>query len=261
MTIPDEYRNHRVFSELGSYIDFYKNLSWSIFSFCSTGANATCSIDSYVYSTIQGKLQSIRIILSSGRINDAYVLLRQYYDSVIFNVYSNLYLMGNSGPDHSGVEKVIGWLKGEEQIPEFRIMSNTIRSSDKVAAVNHHLYADDRYEKIKVRCNGRIHYFSFSNVLLNDGASRLEDRLQVLNTFSGDARNVFILHLAYLFFLKEQYMTSFDYLDSPHFETTSEADSRYEAAPFIRQVFDDILAKYRPDIATTIEEYSCMQLD
>jgi hypothetical protein len=102
MVNDEEYKNHHVFSELEGYFDFYKSLSWSVFSFCLTGTDAICNIDSYVYSSIKGTLESILKILNNGRINDAYALLRKYYDSAIINVYSNLYLK-----DHFSIENFV----------------------------------------------------------------------------------------------------------------------------------------------------------
>jgi hypothetical protein len=260
MVNDEEYKDHHVFSELECYIDFYKSLSWSVFSFCSTGTNAICNIDSYVYSSIQGTLESIREILNKGRINDAYALLRKYYDSTIINVYSNLYLKDHFSIENFVVDKINNWLKGKDQLPEYRVMSDYIRKSDKVAAINNLLYMDDRYKKIRDRCNDHTHYNFFYNVLLNDNEIHLGNRLQVLDAFSADARDVFILHLAYLFFLNDHYMTSSDYLDSLECGMTPVQDSQYWVAPFIQEVFDDIVAKQRPDIAATIKQYTCMLL-
>lgn len=260
MVTDKEYKNHNVFSELERYTDFYKSLSWSVSSFHSMGTNAIYNIDSYVYSSIQGTLASIREILNNGRINDAYALLRKYYDSAIINIYSNLYLKDHFSIENFVVDKIDNWLKGKERLPEYRIMSNYIRSSEKVTVINNFLYADGRYKIIRNRCNDHTHYNFFLNVLLNDNAIRLDNRLQVLNAFSSDVRDVFILHLAYLFFLNEHYMTSSDYLDSLECDMTPEPDSQYWVAPFIQKAFDEIIKKQRPDIASTIKQYTCMQL-
>ncbi len=92
MTIDNTYKEHHVFTQLSEYADFYKSLAFSIFGFITQGTKAIWNIDSYVYSSIQGTLESIKDILIKGRINDSYALLRKYYDSTIINVYSNLYL-------------------------------------------------------------------------------------------------------------------------------------------------------------------------
>jgi hypothetical protein len=74
MVTDPEYQNHTVFSELDRHIAFYRNLAESVFPWVTMGTKAICSIDSYVFSSIEGTLASIRTILADGRINDAYAL-------------------------------------------------------------------------------------------------------------------------------------------------------------------------------------------
>jgi hypothetical protein len=260
MVTDKEYKEHRVFSELGRYINFYKNLAMSVFSFSTQGTRAICNIDSYVYSSIRGTLESIRQILKDGRINDAYALLRKYYDSAIMNIYSNLYFQDHFSIDNFIVEKINNWLQGKEPLPEYRVMSNYIRSSDKLTPITDLLYADDRYREARNRCNDHTHYNFFANMLLNDNEIYLENRIEALDSFSEDVRDVFILHLAYVFFLNGHYMMSSDYLDSLECGLTPEPDSQYWVAPFIQEVFDGILTKERPDIAATIRQHSCMTI-
>lgn len=254
----EAYKTHHVFSELECYIDLYRYLSWSIFSFSSIATNAMSGINYHMYSSIQGKLESIRVILSDDRIDEAYALFKEYYDSVIMNIYSNLYLKDNLRTENVIVAKMINWLNGNEPLPESRIMANYIRSSNKVTAINNLLYADDRYGKIRDRC--RDHNKYSPNALLKDNEICVGNRFQRLNAFSADARDVFILHLAYLFFLNDHDMKSSDYPDSLMCEMQPEPDADYWITPFIQEVFDDIIARHRPDIATTIEKYTCMQL-
>ena len=60
MRVTDEqYQKHHIFEELPEYIEFYNSLAMSVFSFCTMGTTALCNIDSYVYSSIQGTLESI----------------------------------------------------------------------------------------------------------------------------------------------------------------------------------------------------------
>ena len=92
----------------------------------SQGTKAITNIDTYVYSSIQGTLESIHDLLLKGRINDSYALLRKYYDSSIINVYSNLYLSDHVSIDNFIVSQIDNWRKGTETLPEFRIMSKYI---------------------------------------------------------------------------------------------------------------------------------------
>jgi hypothetical protein len=125
------------------------------------GTKAICSIDTYVYSSIQGTVESITAILLAGRINDAYALLRKYYDSAVINVYSNLYLRDNFSIDNFVVEKIHNWLQGKEKLPEYRVMSQYIKVSDTLRPINELLGVDDRYKRLRTRCNDHTHYNFF----------------------------------------------------------------------------------------------------
>ncbi|MGH8498510.1 MAG: hypothetical protein ACRERV_06870 [Methylococcales bacterium] len=149
----EAYQQHRVFAELERYSDFYRHLAMSVFSFVSMGAKALVNIDRYAYSSMQGTLYSIRAILLVGRINDAYALLRKFHDSVVINIYANLYLSDHFSIDNFVVEKIQHWLTGKERLPEYRIMSQYIRDSEKLKPITDVLMADERYKRIRDRCN------------------------------------------------------------------------------------------------------------
>lgn len=86
-TIDNTYKEHHVFTQLSEYADFYKSLAVSIFMFTTQGTKAICNIDSYVYSSIQGTLESIKDILIKGRINDSYALLRKYREHLCIALF------------------------------------------------------------------------------------------------------------------------------------------------------------------------------
>lgn len=260
MPTDTEYQSHPVFSDLDRYVAFYNSLSHSVFQFPTMGTKAICNIDSYVFSSMQGTLTSISTILRDGKINDAYALLRKYYDSAIITIYSNLYLEEHFSIENFVVLQIDNWLKGKEQLPEYRVMSNYIRNSSKVAEITECLFADNRYKQLRERCNDHTHYNFYHNVLLNDPEIHLPSRGKALNGFSEDLRDVVILHLAYLFFTNQHYMASSDYLDSLECGLTPEPDSQYWVAPFVQELFDEVVKKHRPDVAEKIMKHTCIQL-
>jgi hypothetical protein len=255
-----QYQSHAVFSEMDRYIAFYQSLAHSVFQFVSVGTKAICNIDSYVFSSIQGTLTSIRTILRDGRINDAYALLRKYYDSAIITIYSNLYLEEHFSLENFVVQQIDNWLKGKDRLPEYRVMSEYIRKSPRVAPITQVLFADDRYKQLRDRCNDHTHYNFYHNVLLNDAEIHLPNRRKALDDFAGDVRDVVILHVSYLFFAKEHYMASSDYLDSLECGLTPEPDSQYWVAPFVQDMFDEVVVQDRPDIAAKIRNHTSMHL-
>lgn len=256
-----KYQTHPVFGELESYVGFYERLAHSVFQWVSSGTSAFGNIDSYVYSSIQGTLASIHTILRDGMINDAYSLLRKYHDSVVINIYSILYLEEHFSIDNFVVEQIDRWLKGTARLPEYRVMSQYIRSSSRVASVTEVLYSDDRYKLLRDRCNDHTHYNFYRNVLLNDNEIRLPYRGRVLDEIAVDLRDLVVLHLAYLFSARQHYMMASDYVDCLECGYTPESDSQYWVAPFVQEAFDEILAKHRPDVASIIRNETSMHLD
>jgi hypothetical protein len=261
MMMDNAYIEYPVFGQLSKYAEFYGNLSFSTMAFVTMGTKSIINIDTYVYSSMQGTLESIRDILINGRINDAYALLRKYYDVATINIYTNLYLDEHFNIENFVVEKIDNWLKGKEQLPDIRGMNNYIQKSEKVTNIYKLLHKDKRYSELRNRCNGHTHYNFYYNVLLNDNMVYLKNRLAILNRFSKDLENIFILHLSYLFYINEHYMASSDYLDSLDCGVTPEEDSQYFVAPFIQEIFDGVIKKNRMDLAIEIKSKTSMMLE
>jgi hypothetical protein len=256
----EAYQQHRVFAELDRYADFYRRLSRSVFSFVTMGTKALVNIDTYAYSSMQGTLASIRSILVAGRINDAYALLRKFHDSAVINIYANLYLSDHFSIQNFVVEKIEHWLTGKEQLPEYRIMSQYIRASTKLKSITEALLTDERYERIRDRCNDHTHYNFYRHVMLNDNEIHIANREQWLNIFANDARDLFVFHLAYVFFLNDHYMMSSDHLDALECGMQPEENSQYWVAPFVQAIFDEVVAPTRADITEIIKSSSAMRL-
>lgn len=261
MMVKDKaYKEHVIFSDLDSYIGFYSSFALSIMGFATKGTTAMVNMDTYVYSSIQGTVESIRLVLEKGRINDSYCLLRKYYDSVIINIYSNLYIEDNCSVEQFTVDQINNWLHGKEKLPEYRVMSQYIRNSKNLRGINACLYYDDRYKRTRGRCNDHTHYNYFLHVMMNDNEVYLKNRLTVLDNLAEDLRDMFILHMSYIFSLHPHYMMSSDYIDHLDCGMQPPENSQYWVAPFIQKVFDEVIKKNRPDIASYITENTSMHL-
>ena len=55
-------------------------------------------------------------------------------------------------------------------------------------------------------------------------------------------------------------MGSSDYVDALDCGVEPEPDSQYWVAPFVQSIFDEVISKYRPDIAQTIKQNTSMML-
>lgn len=255
-----EYINHKVFNELTEYSDFYSRLSFLITGFVSQGTKSIMNLDTSFFSSIEGTLDSINEILSKGRINDSYALLRKYYDSTIINIYFNLYLEDNFDFKNMIVEEIDKWRNGTGSIPHYQTILSYIENSSKLDPITKLLKKDDRYKKIRDRCNNHLHYNFFQNAVYNNNQVHISDRIEILDTFSKDLKNLFIQHFAYIFYLRDHYMMSSDYIDSLELGITPEGGSQYYVAPFIQGAFDEIIKKERPYIAEEIKSNTVMNI-
>lgn len=256
-----DYTGHQIFEQLDYYSNFYNCLSFSIMCWRTQGTMELINIDTYAYSSIKGTIESIKDILKKGRINDGFALLRKYYDSTIINVYTNLYLQDHFNIDNFIVAQIDNWSNGTEKIPEYRIMSKYIKESKRLMPINNLLQSDDRYKKIRDRCNNHTHYNFYHNMLLNDNEIHNPNRVKHLNVFAKDIEAIFIQHLSYIFYINDHYMSSSDYMDYMEVGMTPIEDSEYWVAAYIQDVFDQIVKIKRPDIAEEIKKSTQMKLN
>lgn len=258
----NSYNDHRIFKQLERYAEFYKNLSFSVFPFMSQGTKSIFNLDSYLFSSIQGTLESINAILVNKRINDAYALLRKYHDSIIINIYTDLYLEDHCSIENLIVKKIDDWREGSEKLPYFREMSNYIRNSEKLQKINNLLYGSDKiYKQLRERCNDHTHYNFYKYVLLNNNEIYNPERTRILDVFSRDLADLFVMHFSYLFYLNEHYMMASDYVDSLDLGLEPEENSQYFVAPFVQEIFDSEIKKRRMDLAEIIKKKTSMMLE
>ena len=106
-----------------------------------------------------------------------------------------------------------------------------------------------------------MHYNYYKNIIINDNTVVINNRIKYLDLFFMDLIYIFILHLSLLFFLEDIYMSSSDYIDYLDCGLTPEEGSQYWVAPFIQEIFDKWIKKYRPDIAKIIKNNTNMNLE
>ncbi|GGE82618.1 MULTISPECIES: hypothetical protein [Shewanella] len=257
----DNYVNHQIFEELNYYAQFYENLSDAVMGFITIGTTSIINMDTYVFMSMKGTIESIRLVLKEGKMNDAYALLRKYYDSVMVNAYTNLYINDNVGRSGYYITEINDWLHGRKPLPRMPKMSKYLDSSASLSDLNSLLKIDKRYDGIRERCNDNMHYNFFALLMLNDGEVYMDERLHHLDQLRVDVRDVFILNMSYILTINESYMMSSDYVDHLEVGMTPPEGSQYWVAPFIQDMASDVLLQERPDIFKLLKSQTCMELD
>ncbi len=255
-----EYHEHRIFEDIQVYVDFYDSLSFSVMHWMSSGTRSIVNINTYAYSSIKGTLESIFDILKKGRINDAYALLRKYFDSTIINTYCNLYIEDHHSLENFIVEKIDNWIRGTEKLPSYREMSKYIKESQTYCKINKLLARDDRYQQIRRKCNDHMHYNFYHNLLINDNEIHRPNRIEYLDAFTFELKALFIQHFIYMFYLNGHYMMSSDHRDYLDLDITPPNDSQYWVSPPIQKVFDNLVKPSRMDLAIELMDTTTMHL-
>lgn len=255
-----KYIDHKIFEELIYYAEFYESLSLSVMSFPTRGTTAIMNMDTYVFMSMKGTIESINIVLKDGKLNDAYALLRKYYDSTMINAYTNLYISQNAGKGGLYITKINDWLHGKKKLPEISKMAKYLNDAPSLSELNNLFNSDERYKSIRKRCNDNMHYNFFSLLMLNDGRIYMTERIQHLEQLRKDIRDVFILNIAYILMINEHYMVSLDYVDHLDFGMLPPENSQYWVATFVQEMVNKILLEERPDILELLKSSTNMEL-
>ena len=258
MNINYNHLQHKVFDDLKYAVDFYKALSFGVMMYPKMETKRVLNIDTYIFSSIQGTLDSIQTLLELRRINDSYALLRKYSDIAAMNIYSNLVL--ESEIEEKSKKDVISWLSGKGKLPEYKEMIRNIIKSKRLEHINKIIKKDDRYQKIRSYCNDHVHYNRIELAFQNDNEIMIIEPETIYDRFRIDFIDIFIFHVSYILSLQNIYMMASDYIDYIECGMTPEPGMEYLVAPYIEEFFVKYLSSNRPDILDVIKDNTEMKI-
>jgi len=256
-----EYQSHKIFMLLDSFIEFYNAAYMLGLNFLTHGVlSDLLNIDEVVCGSLAGTLDSVRVVLKQGRINDAYALLRKYHDGIITVIYINVYIAENYSLDNIMVEKVQNWVKNNQILPSSKKMLNAIRNHKPLEDLERLFDFDGLYCRIRRLLNGNTHYNKLYYLWLNNNMIYLPNRIKELDNLYACTLHLFIFHFAYMYSLNPHYMMSSDYIDALDLGLQPEQDSQYWVASYVKDVFEKYIVTIRPDIAQYMKNHTMMKL-
>lgn len=251
-----------IIAALDRQILFYSHLSESVMPFATMGTSAFINIDTYVYGSMVSTLKSIRLVFQAGHLGDVFTLLRKYHDAIVLNVYTNVFLSKNRMRTNLHVQEVQDWLRGKSKLKHksFDDMLKYIQNSRELTPLFDLLEVNDSYVETRKRCNDHTHYNAFDILLTNDSAVSVKKRQELVECLLADLKNLFLLHTSMIFYYCDHYMMSSDYLDMLEAGMDLEPEAQYWVAPYVQEVFTEVLEAQRPDVAALIKANTKMQL-
>ena len=252
-----QLENHPIIEDLHKFSKFYENWSYLIIKFVPLGTKAMFHFDTYIFGSMQATLDSISLLIQNGKTNDAYALLRKFHDLAMIDVYINLKLEQELVNEASIVSDIQNWLEGKGSMPEFKDIRDYITQSS-LQPIQAALSQFD-YRSIRSRCNDHMHYNYFSNLLMNTETHNPKE-LELIDTFMTDIKYIVLQHISFMFYLLPHFMVSSDYTNYMDMGMTPPEGCEYEVAPFIQQIFDDLIMQEAPQIAELIKKASGMRV-
>lgn len=255
----DAYLKHKVFDDLKYMMQFYNSISMSCFSFVATGSNGITNYASYVYTAIQGTLESISILLTNGRINDAYTLIRKLFDDILLEIYMDVTLKDKFSIDNFFVEEVNEWIQGKHRIPKTEKILKCLEKSERTKDL-YTLFGWDTYlKRNRELLDDSVHSNRFHLMLLNCNTVYIEDRERHLKNCEIILNQLFLLHLSFIFHLNPQYLMASDYIDYLEEGITPPKGSQNWIAPFAQDAFDRYIKK-NTRLAALIKEHCYLDI-
>lgn len=242
--MPEAYLKHKVFDDLKYMMAFYDSISMTCFSFIATGTHGIKNYASYVYSAIEGTLDSISNLLTKGRMNDAYTLIRKLFDDILLEIYMVVTLKDNFSIDNFFVEEVDEWIRGKHRIPKTEKILKSLEKSEHTKDL-YPLFGWDTYlKKNRELLDDSVHSNRFQRMLLNCNTVYIEDRERHLRNCEIILNQLFLLHLSFIFHLNPQYLMASDYMDYIEMGMTPPDGCQNWIAPFAQEAFDKVIKPY-----------------
>lgn len=239
--MPEDYLNHKVFEDLKFMKKFYDSISMSCFCFVAKGTYGIANYASYVYSAIEGTLDSITILLEKGRINDAYTLIRKLFDDILLEIYMDVILKDKISIDNLFVQEVNEWIQGKHRIPKTEKILKYLKESQRTKDL-YPLFGWDTYlKKNRELLDDSVHSNRFKLMLLNCNTIYIEDRERHLKNCEVILNQLFLIHLSFIFHLNSPYVMASDLIDYIEMGMTPPEGSEKRIAPFAQEAFDKII--------------------
>ena len=243
--MPEAYLKHKVFDDLKYMMEFYDSLSCSCYSFVASGTKGIGNYASYVYSAIEGTLDSITTLLTKGRINDAYTLIRKLFDDILLEIYMDVNLKDKFSLENYIVEEVNEWIQGRQRIPRsdkiMKYLERSVRTKDLYP-----LFGWDTYlKKNRELLDDSVHSNRFHLMLLNCNKVYLDDRERHLKNCEIVLNQLFLLHLSFIFHLNPHYLMASDYMDYLEMGESPPEGSEAWIASFAQDAFDKVIKPHK----------------
>lgn len=255
------YKEHSLFKELDEMMEFYDGVSDRAFYFLPSGTKGFANYETYYFMSIKGTLESIKVLLQNGRINDSLVLVRKMFDDILTEIFLMVTLKEKYDITKSlYVEDVQKWLDSSFRIPSLKKILKTIETSSYTKDLYPYFGWRTYLEHNRQFLDDSVHTNRYSRVLYNCNTVYLKDkREKLLSDISVILNQLMMIQVAFIFHLNPVYLMASDYIDYLECGATPPEGSAEWIASFAQEAFDRYIKSYGK-LASFIKETCCLQI-
>lgn len=243
LQLSKEYKEHHLFVELEEMKNLYEGLSDRSYNFIANGTKGLINYASYYFMSIYGTLDSIKTLLTIGRINDTLVLVRKLFDDILTEIYLDVTLKDKFNVFESlYVEEVQQWLESSFRIPTLKKILKVLETSPQTKDLYPYFGWKTNLEHYRRFLDNSVHSNSYSNVLYNCNTVYLEKRREkLLSNISVILQQLMMLHVSFIFHLNPVYFMASDYMDYMEMGETPPEGSEEWIASYAQDAFDEYI--------------------
>lgn len=268
-----EYLDLAVFNSLCAASKFYHDLADNVMRFVPkwVKSHPITNYDSYFFEALADTIVSIKTILELGHITDAKVLLRNFFDETIINLYfiarlkkkddDFLKVIANDISLVQGVKveelydgNISDWLsdnktKALQRALRYEEMVKCLKQEVRITGIVEYLESSE-CKKMREWLNDAVHLNYYRAILLNDGRLGIDGlRKATIDKFKCVFDKIVMFHATCLFCLESMYMMSSDYFDYIDSGMEPPEGCQYDVASSVQSFLDKTVYKKCPDWA------------
>ena len=256
-----EYQNHQVFELIDDMMEVYTGLSDTCMGFIPNGTSGVWNYATYVFMSNRSTLDSIKMLLKTGHITDAFVLIRKLLDTVLADVYLDALREDQFDWIENFIVKDFDeWIKGKHWIPKTEKIMSVLKESKSIKELYPFFGWDTYMKKNRAFLDNHVHASSYFSILLNCQDICLDNRELQLKNASVVLNQIMTLHLAFIFYMNGHYMMATNHVDCLDCGITPPEGSERWIAPYAQKAFD-IYIKPHSKLAAFVKDSCCLDIE
>ena len=267
-----EYYSHIVFDLLDDAYSFYDFLADTVVSFADGHIiTGELSVNSDVFASIGGTIESIKLLAYTGRLNDVFALTRKLEDAILIDLYKTilikqdeLKLMEMDIPFAKLLNDSVirTWTRDTYKLfrqGELKDIKSRIKMEDTTLGT----LLDFDNDPFRSECNNNVHYNSWNNFALNvnEWLSKDNRGVKSLDLIYNILVRLLAIHYSFIYILHPEYYTASDYIFALEMGETPEEGSQYWVASIIQNILDKYIKTYYKAVADYLIDKNIMQLE